>query len=75
MYSCNKCEFTTKYEYSLTRHVENHNVKRKQTGSLENDVPTKRTKVDNAEVGFTCSVCMMNFTRNGNLKRHFLNKH
>ena len=50
-------------------------MKRKQTGSLENDVPTKRTKVDNAEVGFTCSVCMMNFTRNGNLKRHFLNKH
>ena len=46
VYSCNKCDFITKYEYSLTRHVENHNVKRKLTSSLEYDVPTKRTKVD-----------------------------
>ena len=46
VHSCNKCDFITKYEYSLTRQVENHNVKRKQTSSLEYDVPTKRTKVD-----------------------------
>ena len=49
--------------------------KQKQTGSRVDSPQKKKKKSSIDEDSWTCDECGMSFTRKGNLKRQYVNKH
>ena len=76
LFSCNFCEFQTKYPNNLERHKQLHqnNKKRKKENTTSHKGTLKKQKID-VEESFLCDFCCFIFNRKGNLKRHQVNKH
>ena len=78
-YCCTKCEYQTKHEHMLQKHMLTHHISFTQTNrkiAVDIVVPNKKKK-DNLSQSdtFVCDVCETKFTRRDNLQRHKLKKH
>ena len=74
-FDCDQCSFKTKYPNNLDRHTYIHkkNKKRKES-SLIDEPLKKKPKPPTMDEDFSSHECEINFTREGNLKRHIMNK-